>query len=169
MNAPSDADVLALAKPLIKGFEGYSATPYLCAAGVQTIAWGTTRYPSGKPVARTDYPAGIPEDFANVCLVSSMLRVRGDLAKILKAVPTVHQAAALLCLTYNIGVGLHDGVKGDFADSTLLDKFNDGDIAAAAEQFLVWNKAHVNGVLTVLPGLTKRREAERVLFLTADA
>lgn len=165
---PTDADVLTLAKPLIKEFEGFAAKPYLCPAQKWTIGWGTTKYPSGKPVARTDYPAGITPDYANTFLVSSMLRVRGDMAKLLTRTPTAHQAAALLCLAYNIGVGLHDGIKGDFADSTLLDRFNAGDIAPAADQFLVWNKAHVNGVLTTLPGLTKRRAAERLLFLAPD-
>jgi lysozyme len=165
---PPDAAVLTLAKPVIKKFEGYSAKPYLCPAQKWTIAWGTTRYPSGKPVAPNDYPDGIPEDFAGVCLVSAMIRVNGSLSPLVTRMPTVHEAAALLCLAYNIGVGVHDGIKGDLADSTLLEKFNAGAVDAAAEQFLVWNKAHVNGVLQTLPGLTVRREAERALFLTPD-
>lgn len=168
MTAPPDSAVLALAKPLIKQFEGYARKPYLCPAQKWTIAWGTTKYPSGKPVKQTDYPDGIPDEFAAVCLVSSMIRVRNDLNPLLKVVPTAHQAAALLCLAYNAGVGVKDGIKGDLADSTLLQKFNAGDVAAAADQFLVWNKAHVNGVLTTLSGLTRRRESERLLFLTPD-
>lgn len=166
---PSDADVLALAKPLIKQFEGFAAKPYLCPAGKPTIAWGCTTYPSGKAVAMGDYPQGIPDDFAGVCLVSAMLRTLGQLKPLLTRSPTVHQAAALLCLAYNVGVGCHDGVKGDIADSTLLEAFNAGDFESAASRFLDWDKAHVSGVLTVLPGLKKRREAERVLFLTPDA
>lgn len=164
-DANSDADVLAVAKPLIKEFESYSATPYKCPAGKWTIGWGTTMYPSGKVVLATDYPNGIPEDFANVCLVSAMMRVRASLPPLLTHSPTVNQSAALLSLAYNIGVGVHDGVKGDLADSTLLDRLNAGDVAGAADQFLVWNKAHVDGVLTALAGLTRRREAERTLFL----
>lgn len=166
---PSDADVLALAKPLIREFEGYAAKPYICPAGKPTIAWGATRYPSGKPVAMSDYPNGIPEDFANICLVSAMLRVVAGLKACLTHNPTLHQYAALLCLAYNVGVGLHDGIKGDLADSTLLERFNAGDFESAANRFLDWDKAHVGGVLTVLPGLKKRREAERTLFLTPDA
>jgi lysozyme len=83
--------------------------------------------------------------------------------------PTVHQAAALLCLAYNVGVGAHDGVKGDLADSTLLARFNAGNFTGAADQFLVWNKARVGGKLVVLPGLDTRRHVERDLFLTLDA
>lgn len=166
---PTDGAVLALAKPLIKGFEGFAARPYICPAGKPTIAWGCTRYPSGKPVTMADYPNGIPDDFAGVCLVSAMLRVRDSLEPCITREPSLHQAAALISIGFNIGLGCHDGIKGDLADSTLLEKFNAGDFESAAEQFPLWNKAHVNGVLTVLPGLTKRREAERVLFLTPDA
>lgn len=165
---PTDSAVIALAKPLIVQFEGYSATPYLCPAGKPTIAWGCTRYPSGKPVTMGDYPEGISDSFAGICVVSAMLRVIAGLEACLTRTPTVHQAAALVCLAYNIGVGLHDGIKGDLADSTLLAKFNADDIASAADQFLAWDKAHINGALTELPGLKRRREAERAMFLTAD-
>ena len=51
--------------------------------------------------------------------------------------------------------------------STLLAKFNAGDIAGAAAEFSKWNKARVNGVLTALPGLTARRAAEKSTFLMA--
>lgn len=164
--ADANSDVLAIAKPIIKEFEEFVSTPYLCPAGKWTIGWGTTRYPSGKSVLPTDYPDGIPEDFANVCLVSAMIRTRASLAPLLKHEPTANQAAALLSLAYNIGVGVHDGIKGDLADSTLLDKFNAGDVAGAADQFLVWDKAHVDGVLKELNGLKRRRVAERTLFLS---
>lgn len=165
---PADSAVLALAKPLIKQFEAFCPTPYLCPAGKPTIAWGCTRYPSGKPVSMTDYPNGIPEDFAGVCLVSAMLRVIEGLKACITREPTLHQAAALVSLAFNVGVGLHDGIRGDLADSTLLERFNAGDFPKAADCFLDWNKSHVSGVLTVLRGLTKRREAERALFLTPD-
>lgn len=166
---PADCAVLALVKPLITAFEGFSSTPYLCPAGKWAIAWGCTRYPSGKPVAPGDYAKGIPDDFAGICLVSAIMRVCESLDPCLSRVPTIHEAAALISLGFNVGVGAHDGIKGDLADSTLLGKFNAGDIGGAADGFLDWNKAHVNGVLTTLPGLTKRRQAERVMFLTPDA
>jgi lysozyme len=41
-------------------------------------------------------------------------------------------------------------------------KYNRGDYDGAANEFLKWNKS--NG--KVLPGLVRRREAERVLFLS---
>ena len=42
-------------------------------------------------------------------------------------------------------------------------------VAGAAAEFPRWNKATVHGVLTVLPGLVKRRTAERALFESAQA
>jgi lysozyme len=168
MTFPNGPAVVALAKPLIEKFEGFAPRPYLCPAGHWTIGWGATAYPNGKPVMRDDYPGGIPEDFAALCLVAAMLHVGESLAFCITRRPTLHQAAALISLGFNVGVGAHDGIKGDLADSALLSKFNAGDSAGAADQFPIWNKAHVGGVLRVLPGLTRRREAERNMFLTPD-
>ena len=49
-----------------------------------------------------------------------------------------------------------------FRKSTLLRLVNDGHFEAAAEQFLRWNRAGGRE----MPGLTRRRQAERQLFLT---
>lgn len=163
MSWPPDLEIFALAKPLIKASEGYSAKPYICPAGVATIGWGSTRYPSGKRVTMQDEQ--IESSWAEACLTSAMVRVRGDLQKVMKREPTANQAAALLSLAYNVGVGAQDGVKNDLADSTLLAKFEAHDDASAADQFLRWNKARVSGVLQPLAGLTTRRQKERELFL----
>jgi lysozyme len=98
-------------------------------------------------------------------LDAAVARVEAQLRPLLKREPTAGQYAALISLAYNVGVGAHDGVKGDLADSTLLEDFNAADIQGAAAQFLAWDKAHVNGKLVTLPGLTKRRQAERIVFL----
>lgn len=66
--------------------------------------------------------------------------------------------AALASFAYNVGLG-------NFQTSTLLQKMNTGDIAGACNQLTRWNKGRVNGKLVVLPGLVKRREAERQLCL----
>lgn len=68
---------------------------------------------------------------------------------------TKNQLDALVSLCYNIGVGA-------IAKSTLVRKLNAGDINGAANEFLKWNKA--NG--RILSGLTRRRIAERKLFLS---
>lgn len=160
------AVAFVLAKPVIKTAEAFCAAPYMCPAGKPSIGWGTTRYEDGLPVRMVD--AAITTARGDVLLTHGMMRVEQGMRPLIKRQPTAHQYAALISLTYNIGVGCHDGVKGDFADSTLLDKFNQGDIEGAAEEFLKWDKAHVGGKLTVLAGLTKRRAIERTLFLTPD-
>jgi hypothetical protein len=71
---------------------------------------------------------------------------------------TSNQFSALVSLAYNIGISALRG-------STLLRLLNAGDYAGAANQFLRWNR----GGGRVLPGLVKRRAAERDLFLTPDS
>ncbi len=66
-----------------------------------------------------------------------------------------NQIGALVSFTFNLG-------SGNFSKSTLLKKVNAGDFAGAANEFLKWNKAAGK----VLKGLTRRREAERTLFLS---
>jgi len=66
-----------------------------------------------------------------------------------------NQYIAVLSLLWNIG-------KGNFAKSTLLKKLNAKDFAAAALEFVKWNKA--NGA--VMNGLTTRRAKEAALFST---
>jgi lysozyme len=63
---------------------------------------------------------------------------------------------AMVDLAYNVGVAA-------FQRSTLVRKFNAGDTQGAADEFLRWDKA---GGKT-LPGLTRRRHADRALFLGA--
>lgn len=166
---PSFAAAFVLAQPIIKNAEGFEARPYMCPAGKATIGWGTTRYPDGRPVTMQD--AAVSQVFAQTFLEAAAKRVLAQLQMpgLIARSPTVHQAGAFLSLAYNIGVGAHDGVKGDIADSDLLDFFNHGDLLRCSHEFIKWNKAHVRGVLTILPGLTVRRLAERNLFLTPDS
>lgn len=85
---------------------------------------------------------------------------------------SAQQKAALVSIVNNVGPGRarragdpgRDGiiVLASGQPSTLLRHLNVGDYAGAADQFLSWNRG--GGV--VLPGLVRRRAAERDLFLT---
>lgn len=165
---PDRAKIFAAAEPIIKQFEGLDLKPYICPAGKPTIGYGSTRYPDGRKVSLSDKPCSEAE--AVVYLEYGMRRTLQDLqgCGAVTRAPGINQAGALLSLAYNIGVGAHDGIKGDLADSTLLARFNAGNLVGAADQFLIWNKAHVNGVLATLPGLSTRRQWERALFLRPD-
>ncbi len=153
------AVAFVLAKAIIKDAEGFSAKPYLCPCGVPTIGWGTTHYPNGTSVALKD--AIITRTAADYFLTCTLVTFEIKMKQVTTRQPTAHQWAAMLDLTYNIGVSA-------FAGSTLLKKFNAGDLAGTAEQFMAWDKGHVHGQVVVLPGLEKRRAKERELFLAGD-
>ena len=65
---------------------------------------------------------------------------------------------AMVSLTYNIG-------EEAFRTSSVLRKHLAGDWYGAQAAFLLWDKAHVDGVLVEVPGLRTRREAEAALYL----
>jgi GH24 family phage-related lysozyme (muramidase) len=44
-------------------------------------------------------------------------------------------------------------------------KINTKDYTGAADEFLRWDKANLQGALVQMPGLSRRRAAERQLFL----
>jgi lysozyme len=91
-----------------------------------------------------------------------------DLAWVEKAIDgkvtvplTQNQYDALACLIFNIGATA-------FSKSTVLKRLNGSDYKGAADAFLMWNKqkSKATGKLQVLPGLVRRREEERKLFLS---
>lgn len=65
------------------------------------------------------------------------------------------QIAAVTSLCYNIGLNA-------YKNSTVARKIAEGDMHAAADAFLMWNKAGGS----IMAGLVKRREVERNLFLS---
>ena len=159
-NWPGDAAVFPFCMPVIKQFEGFRAKPYKDSAGIPTIGYGTILYPDGKAVTMKDPAVTEPE--AEVFLRYQMKLKSKTIATYVTRAATLHQAAAMLSLTYNIGTGA-------LKKSTVLRKFNLGDIPGSADAFLMWDKAVVDGQLVVVPGLHKRRVQEREIFLTADA
>ena len=138
---------------LIKQFEGFSSKPYLCPAGKATVGFGSTFYEDGTPVKLTDPP--ITEERAKDIVYTVLYKQFEYALNNAISVPvTQNQFDALLDWTYNVGVG-------NMKTSTLLRKLNQKDYAGAADQLLMWNKAGGKE----LAGLTKRRQAERALFL----
>ena len=137
---------------LIETFEGCVLKPYLDSVKIPTIGIGTTVYPDGKKVTMNDPP--ITKDQAYVYLIDHLSKDCEAVEKMLKVSVNYNQFAALVSFAYNVG-------RGALQNSTLLKLLNSGNTAKAADEFLRWNKA--GGV--VLAGLTRRREAERALFL----
>ena len=138
---------------LIKQFEGFRAKPYLCSAKVPTIGYGSTRYADGTPVSLRD-PA-ITEAVGLALFKDTLTTYEKGVTKAVKVPLEQYEFDALVSLCYNIGVG-------NLASSTLVRLLNEDEARIeVARQFLRWNRA--NGA--VIPGLTRRREAEREMFL----
>lgn len=76
-----------------------------------------------------------------------------EVAALITAPTTQGQFDAMTSLAYNVGTA-------NLARSTLLKLHNAGNYAAAQKQFVRWNRAAGK----VMPGLTRRREAEAKLY-----
>ena len=137
---------------LIKQFEGCKLTAYQDSVGVWTIGYGWTQPVDGKP-SRAGMT--IKQETAERLLKTGLVSYESDVSRLVKVGVTQGQFDALVSFTYNLG-------SRSLSTSTLLRKLNAGDYAGAADEFLRWNKAGGK----VLNGLTRRREAERALFLS---
>lgn len=139
----------------IKDFEGCSLTAYpdLGTGGAPwTIGYGWTHPVDGKPIKPG---MTIKQETADRLLKTGLVSYENDVLKMAKVKLTQGQFDALVSFAYNVG-------SRALSTSTLLRKLNDGDVMGAADEFLRWNKAGGK----VLNGLTRRREAERALFLS---
>lgn len=138
---------------LIKKWEGLRLSSYLCAAGVPTIGYGSTRYPNGKKVMLGEKLTGEKE--ATQLLLSTLAPYE---AAVNKHLPILNQCQfdALVAFSYNVGTGA-------LIKSTLLKKakVNPND-PSILDEFLKWNKAGGK----VLTGLTNRRREEANLYFS---
>jgi GH24 family phage-related lysozyme (muramidase) len=149
---PSQFRVNSIALKVIPAFEGLELKQYYCPAGISTIGYGATVFIDGG-----DVPVGaiITEEIATELLQRDLTRFVASLRSLVKVPLTGRQIGALTSFVYNLGAGA-------LAESTLLRRLNGGESREAiAAEFLKWDKA--DGVQ--LPGLTRRREAERDLWL----
>lgn len=143
---------------LIKRWEGLKLAAYLCPAKVWTIGYGHTTA-AGVPAVTKGMK--ITADDAAEILVRDLVAYEAAVMNVLRRNPNENQFSAMVSLCYNIG-------PGAFARSSVVKKFNAGDLPGAAAAFRLWNK----GGGKVLPGLVRRREEEIILFtkpVTANA
>lgn len=141
---------------LIKKHEGLRLTAYPDpATGGEpwTIGYGiTSRAGVGKVTKGMKITQAEAEDMLRRALV---VFERGVVNALTRR-PTQAQFDAMVSLAFNIGVPA-------FSKSSVARHFNAGDMEKAAGSFLLWNKAAGK----VMPGLTRRRQSERALFLTS--
>jgi lysozyme len=138
---------------LIKSFEGLFLKPYLDPINIPTIGYGTIKYPNGKAVTMKD--RAITEAEATEYLMHEVEEKAHNVGRMCKVAINDNEYAALVSFAYNVGWQALE-------KSTLLKLLNAGaSKTAIGDQFLRWNKAGGKE----LPGLTRRRQAERALFL----
>jgi len=140
---------------LIKRWEGCRLTAYQDSVGVWTIGYGITTN-AGLGVIKKGMK--ITQEQADDMLLAALAKYEKTVSDSLRRNPTQVQYDAMVSLCYNIG-------QSAFAKSTVVKRFNAGDIAGAADAFMMWVKA---GGKTV-QGLVNRRHDERRHFLKVSA
>ena len=141
---------------LIKRFEGchkkgkdgnYKA--YRCIAGKWTIGYGHTYgVRSGMTCTPEECDSFLNED---------MNKAGAQIRQVVNVPLSQSQFDAIVSFVFNLGIG-------NFKSSTLLKKLNKGEYNSVPAELMKWNKARVDGILTELSGLTRRRAAEASLW-----
>lgn len=143
-------------KNFIKNQEGLRLNAYLCPARVWTIGYGHT----GSDVVKGRV---ITKEQADSYFNNDIAIHENNVSKLVKVPLNQNQFDALVSFEYNVGYGA-------FASSTLLKLLNAKKYNDAAGQFGRWVYSKVrqpNGTYktVALPGLVKRRKAERDFFV----
>ena len=150
---------------MIKHHEGVRVKPYRCPALLWTVGVGHVIDPAHAKVLfdeRRNLP--IPDgwnrtltmDEVDTILAQDLGRFERGVARLCPAALN-HQGIfdSLVSFAFNVGLG-------NLQRSSLRMKTNRGEYTAAADEFLKWTKAGGR----VLPGLVKRRNDERALYLS---
>lgn len=142
----------AIATALAVPAEGLRQWAYYDPPGILTVCYGsTTNVQKNKKYS----------------LDECTLRLNADMFAAVQAVERcvpglpVNVLAAFSDAVYNMG----PRIACDLVNSTAARFLKARSITLACEQLPRWNKAKVLGVMVELPGLTKRRAAERALCL----
>ena len=149
---------------MIKHHEGVRLRPYRCPALLWTTAVGHVIDPSHIAVKYEDrknlpIPDGWDRQLSmgevDAILAQDLARFERGVARYCPAaVNSQGQFDALVSFAFNVGLG-------NLQRSSIRMRYNRGDIEGAADAFLMWTKAAGR----VLPGLVKRRQDERAMFL----
>jgi len=150
---------------MIKHHEGVRVKPYRCPALLWTVGVGHVIDPNHIKVPfdeRRSLP--IPDGWDRVLSMDEVDAILAqDLNRFERGVARLCPAAlnsqgifdALVSFSFNVGLG-------NLQRSGLRMKTNRGEFQDAAEEFMKWTKAAGR----VLPGLVKRRQDERAMYLS---
>ena len=153
---------------MIKHHEGVRVKPYRCPALLWTVGVGHVIDPNHIKVPfeeRRNLP--IPNGWDRVLSMDEVDSILSqDLGRFERGVARLCPASAnsqgifdaLVSFSFNVGLG-------NLQRSGLRMKTNRGEFQDAAEEFMKWTKAAGR----VLPGLVKRRQDERAMYLSGVA
>lgn len=145
-------EVVEMVEALAKPFEGLSLKAYHDPVGFPTQGYGRLlSRVKWEPLSK--YP-DITKEQAHEWLVQDIRMAIRSSQRLCPGIETPQQLAAVADFVFNCGAG-------NLEISTLRRRINRGDFAGAADEFLKW--VYAQGVK--LPGLVRRRKAERDLFL----
>lgn len=158
---PSDALI-----DFLKGWEELRLAAYDDGGGVWTIGYGhTAGVKPGDTCTEAQADRWLVDDASEAAFIVD--------ENVVPAL-TQNEADGLAAFVMNVGRGrpAKDGDPGrdgfvvlrSGRPSTMLRRLNEGNFYAAAEEFPKWNRQGNR----VLAGLTKRRNAERAIFESAD-
>ena len=176
-----DSAVPDAAIRLIKKYEGFESSPYVCPGNKLTVGYGhivkdnksyggftgkhihrvydvldkrTTLNKQATSDLRKIFPDLINEEQASTLLIEDAAPMMKNALRLVHVKLNASQRAAICSFVFNLGVW-------NFEKSTLLKKLNNKDYRGAADEFLRW--VHAGGQR--LKGLERRRQEERELFL----
>lgn len=138
---------------LIKRFEGFSAKPYLCPAGLLTIGYGHVVDEDIRVKLSSIPDNSITRQQAEYILRNDLYKFERAIHNLIKVPLTQNQFDALISFTFNLGAGA-------LQRSTLRQKVNRGEHNQVTAEFLKWVYSGRNK----LKGLILRRKAESELY-----
>lgn len=141
-----NAALAAICCSLVGGFEGLRTVAYRDPVGIPTVCFGETK---GVRLGQS-----FTVDECKGMLLDSLEIAYDAVENCTPVAMPDERKAALVSFAYNVG-------GANYCGSTLARKLKAGDVVGACNELPRWNRA--KGI--VLPGLTKRREAERELCL----
>jgi lysozyme len=149
-NAKRLGAIAAIATAIAIPAEGLRQWAYYDPPGILTVCYGHT----GGVVAGKKYSL----DECKALLTTDMMEAVNAVERCHPGLPeNVH--AAFADAVFNLGPSVA-------CNSTASRYLGSGEIESACKELPRWNKARVAGILTPLPGLTKRRNAEMQLCLS---
>jgi len=134
---------------LVEHFEGYRPNVYKCSGGYDTIGIGHL-VKSGE-----DWSQGITKDQAREVLAKDLLSAERAVLRLTKVPLSDGQFDALVSFVFNLG-------SGCYQRSLLRQRVNREEHLDASNTFWMYRRA--NG--KIMKGLVRRREAERILYLS---